>query len=73
VYLKMQGSCSGCPSSAVTLKQGIERMFTHWVPEVSGVVAVDDDELEKISLDQFNKVENKIESEHNKTSLKEGN
>lgn len=33
VFLKMQGSCSGCPSSAVTLKQGIEKMLQHWVPE----------------------------------------
>jgi Fe-S cluster biogenesis protein NfuA len=33
VFLKIQGSCSGCPSSSVTLKNGIERMLTHWVPE----------------------------------------
>ena len=39
----MQGSCSGCPSSSVTLKSGIERMLMHWIPEVNGVVAVDDD------------------------------
>jgi Fe-S cluster biogenesis protein NfuA len=32
VFLKMQGSCSGCPSSSLTLKNGIERMLTHWVP-----------------------------------------
>lgn len=38
----MQGSCSGCPSSSVTLKQGIERMLQHWIPEVIGVMAVDD-------------------------------
>lgn len=43
VFLKMQGSCSGCPSSTVTLKNGIERMLMHWIPEVTGVVAVDDD------------------------------
>lgn len=41
VFLQMQGSCSGCPSSAVTLKGGIERMLMHWVPEVQGVMAVD--------------------------------
>lgn len=40
---QMQGSCSGCPSSSVTLKSGIERMLMHWIPEVNGVVAVDDD------------------------------
>lgn len=33
VFLKMQGSCSGCPSSAVTLKGGIEKMLMHWIPE----------------------------------------
>ena len=30
VFLKMQGSCSTCPSSSVTLKNGIERMLMHW-------------------------------------------
>jgi len=63
VFLKMQGSCSGCPSSSVTLKNGIERMLMHWVPEVVGVVAVSDEELEKIGLEQFKKVEQKIEEE----------
>ncbi len=34
VYLKMLGACSGCPSSAVTLKSGIENMLRYYVPEV---------------------------------------
>lgn len=34
VYLHMQGSCSGCPSSTATLKSGIENMLRHFVPEV---------------------------------------
>lgn len=34
VYLHMQGSCSGCPSSTATLKMGIENMLRHYVPEV---------------------------------------
>ncbi|XVF24639.1 hypothetical protein REPUB_Repub13aG0144400 [Reevesia pubescens] len=34
VKLKMQGACSGCPSSSVTLKSGIENMLMHYVPEV---------------------------------------
>ena len=38
----MQGSCSGCPSSGVTLKNGIERMLTHYVAEVKCVEAVED-------------------------------
>lgn len=31
----MQGACSGCPSSSVTLKSGIENMLMHYVPEVT--------------------------------------
>lgn len=34
VYLRMQGSCSGCPSSTATLKAGIENMLRHYIPEV---------------------------------------
>jgi len=60
VFLKMQGSCSGCPSSSVTLKSGIEKMLQHWVPEVIGVMAVDDEELEKINKEHFIKTEKKI-------------
>jgi Fe-S cluster biogenesis protein NfuA len=37
VYLHMQGSCSGCPSSTATLKAGIENMLRHYVPEVMEV------------------------------------
>jgi Fe-S cluster biogenesis protein NfuA len=40
VYLHMQGSCSGCPSSTATLKAGIENMLKHYVPEVVEVRAV---------------------------------
>jgi Fe-S cluster biogenesis protein NfuA len=38
VYVQMQGSCSGCPSSTVTLKSGIEGMLKRMVPEVQEVV-----------------------------------
>jgi Fe-S cluster biogenesis protein NfuA len=37
VYLHMQGSCSGCPSSTATLKAGIENMLRHYIPEVHEV------------------------------------
>lgn len=37
VYLHMQGACAGCPSSTMTLKQGIERLLVHFVPEVTEV------------------------------------
>lgn len=38
--LEMHGSCSGCPSSGVTLKNGIENMLKHYVPEVESVEAI---------------------------------
>lgn len=41
VYLQMQGACSGCPSSTMTLKSGIENMLRHYVPEVQEVRPVD--------------------------------
>ncbi|KAJ8754518.1 hypothetical protein K2173_005679 [Erythroxylum novogranatense] len=47
VKLRMQGACSGCPSSSVTLKSGIENMLMHYVPEVKGVeqeLDVDDED-----------------------------
>ncbi len=37
VYLHLQGSCAGCPSSTATLKMGIENMLKHYVPEVTEV------------------------------------
>lgn len=39
VYLQMQGACSGCPSSSATLKNGIEQLLKHYVPEVTEVRA----------------------------------
>ena len=41
VFLKMQGACSGCPSSTATLKMGIENMLKHYIPEVQEVRPVD--------------------------------
>ena len=40
VFLALQGACSGCPSSTMTLKQGIESLLKHYVPEVETVEAV---------------------------------
>jgi Fe-S cluster biogenesis protein NfuA len=40
VYLAMHGACSGCPSSTMTLKQGIEGLLKYYVPEVEAVEAV---------------------------------
>jgi Fe-S cluster biogenesis protein NfuA len=41
LYVRMQGSCSGCPSSSDTLKSGIENMLRHYVPEVIEVRALE--------------------------------
>ena len=41
VYLHMQGSCSGWPSSTATLKMGIENMLKHYIPEVKEVRPID--------------------------------
>jgi Fe-S cluster biogenesis protein NfuA len=41
VYLHMQGSCSGCPSSTITLKSGIENMLRYYIPEVREVRSID--------------------------------
>lgn len=40
VYLALQGACSGCPSSTMTLKHGIEGLLKHYVPEVEAVEAI---------------------------------
>lgn len=40
VYVELHGACSGCPSSTVTLKNGVENMLKHYVPEVESVEAV---------------------------------
>ena len=40
VFLELQGSCSGCPSSTATLKSGIENLLKHYIPEVQEVRAV---------------------------------
>ncbi|MFH1518525.1 MAG: NifU family protein [Pseudomonadota bacterium] len=40
VHLSMRGACAGCPSSTMTLKQGIENMLKTYVPEVTAVEAV---------------------------------
>lgn len=50
VKLQMQGACSGCPSSSVTLKSGIENMLMHYVPEVKGVEQEFDDDEEDSGL-----------------------
>ena len=56
VYLKLKGSCSGCPSSSVTLKHGIENMLMHFIAEVDGVEQIED-EADELSAAQLEKLE----------------
>lgn len=68
VKLKMQGACSSCPSSVVTLKNGVQNMLQFYIPEVLGVEQVIE-EYEKLAESHFNKVDEQIkakESEANK-------
>ena len=44
--LKLSGACSGCAMSKLTLQQGVERLLTHYVPEVKSIVGEDDAEAE---------------------------
>ncbi len=40
VKVEMKGSCSGCPSSTMTLKQGVENLLKHYIPEIKEVIPV---------------------------------
>ena len=40
VRVELQGACSGCPSAALTLKQGVQNLLCHYIPEVKEVEAV---------------------------------
>ena len=40
VKVELQGSCSGCPSSTITLKQGVQNLLCHYIPEIKEVIAV---------------------------------
>jgi len=59
VQLKLQGSCSTCPSSVVTLKQGVQNMLQFYIPEVMGIEEVKD-ELDEQAATEFERLEKKI-------------
>lgn len=61
VYLKMMGSCTSCPSSVVTLKNGVQNMLQFYIPEVIEVTEVKDAEDDLVE-DEFKKFEEKLES-----------
>ncbi|XP_069045166.1 NFU1 iron-sulfur cluster scaffold homolog, mitochondrial [Lepisosteus oculatus] len=60
VKLKLVGSCTGCPSSSVTLKNGIQNMLQFYIPEVDEVEQVQD-EVDEINLKVFSEVERKLQ------------
>uniref|UniRef100_A0A3P9Q0C8 NFU1 iron-sulfur cluster scaffold homolog, mitochondrial n=1 Tax=Poecilia reticulata TaxID=8081 RepID=A0A3P9Q0C8_POERE len=60
VKLKLVGSCTGCPSSTVTLKNGIQNMLQFYIPEVDNVEQVED-EVDEINSKVFEEVERKLQ------------
>jgi NFU1 iron-sulfur cluster scaffold homolog, mitochondrial len=63
VDLELQGACSTCSSSSITLKNGVENMLRHYIPEVKTVREVPGEHagpIEKENLTQFNKVEQQL-------------
>lgn len=63
VQLKLQGSCSNCPSSSITLKSGVQNMMQFYIPEVTSVEEVTD-ELDEISVQEFEKLEEKLNGDN---------
>uniref|UniRef100_A0A8C1XS00 NFU1 iron-sulfur cluster scaffold homolog, mitochondrial n=1 Tax=Cyprinus carpio TaxID=7962 RepID=A0A8C1XS00_CYPCA len=59
VKLKLVGSCTGCPSSTVTLKNGIQNMLQFYIPEVDKVEQVED-EVDEVNMKVFAEVEKKL-------------
>lgn len=66
VKLKMQGACSSCPSSVVTLKNGVQNMLQFYIPEVLGVEQVSD-EQDKLVESHFQAVDEKIKAKEAET------
>ncbi|XP_077585384.1 NFU1 iron-sulfur cluster scaffold homolog, mitochondrial [Stigmatopora nigra] len=60
VQLKLVGSCTGCPSSTVTLKNGIQNMMQFYIPEVKAVEQVED-EVDEVNAKVFSELERKLQ------------
>ncbi|EME28287.1 putative iron-sulfur cluster scaffold protein [Galdieria sulphuraria] len=63
VDLELQGSCTTCSSSVVTLKSGVENMLMHYIPEVKGVREVISEErqkMEQVSREQLQSLEQRL-------------
>lgn len=59
VKLKLVGSCTGCPSSTVTLRNGIQNMMQFYIPEVESVEQVED-EVDEVNAKVFKELESKL-------------
>ncbi|XP_045129907.1 NFU1 iron-sulfur cluster scaffold homolog, mitochondrial-like [Portunus trituberculatus] len=66
VYLKMMGSCTNCPSSVITLKNGVQNMLQFYIPEVIEVVEVKD-AADNLVEEEFKKTEESLNSKQSKT------
>merc|ERR1711879_990030 len=62
VKLKMQGSCTSCPSSIVTLKNGVQNMLQFYIPEVVSVEQIFD-ESDEVQSSELKKLEDKLKKE----------
>ena len=62
VKVQLAGSCAGCPSSSVTLKDGVENMLKHYIPEVRGIEEYVDEELNAVNDEEFRTLEEKLRS-----------
>lgn len=65
VQLKLVGACRTCSSSSITLRNGIENMLMHYIPEVKGVEQVTDPD-EEIAAQEFEKFEHQLENNKSK-------
>jgi len=65
VKLKMQGSCSSCPSSIVTLKNGVQNMLQFYIPEVVSVEQIFD-KADEVTDEEFRKLEDKLNNDKKK-------
>jgi len=65
VKMKMQGSCTGCPSSVITLKNGVQNMLQFYIPEVLGVEEVEDD-MDNLAKKEFEAFEKKLQEDEKK-------
>ncbi|OQR82292.1 iron-sulfur cluster scaffold protein Nfu-like protein [Achlya hypogyna] len=60
VTVQLAGSCAGCPSSSVTLKNGVENMLMHYIPEVRGIKEFVDEELNEVNEKEFQSLEARL-------------